>query len=109
MSDLVEIITDDNFIEEVQNSSKPFLLDFWAPWCNPCLALQPVLDQLAEAYGDKIRIGKMNVSENATIPAQMAVRNIPRLVMFKDGEIVDECVGANKKKIIDMCETIANA
>ena len=51
----------------------------------------------------------MNVSENAVIPAQMAVRNIPRLVMFKDGEVVDECVGANKKKIIDMCEAIANA
>lgn len=92
--DKVLEFTDDNFEAEVLQSSQPVLVDFWATWCAPCKAIAPVIDELAETYAGKVRIGKVNVDENQAIPGQYGVRGIPTLVLFKDGQVVDQLVGA---------------
>ncbi len=98
-------ITDDTFDSEVLQSSTPVLVDFWAPWCGPCLAIGPVLEDLAKEYSGKVKVVKMNVDENANIPAQFGVRSIPYLVMFKGGDAVDSIVGAvPKNKLKDLFE-----
>ena len=89
--------TDENFDAEVLQSSVPVLVDFWATWCAPCKAIAPVLDQLADEYDSKIKIGKVNVDENPAIPGQYGVRGIPTLILFQDGQIVDQLVGAVPK------------
>ena len=73
------------------------MVDFWAPWCGPCVALSPTLDALSEEYGENVSIAKMNVDENANIPAEYGVRSIPFLVMFKDGKVFDTLIGAQPK------------
>lgn len=93
--------TDDNFDAEVLQSSTPVLVDFWATWCAPCKAIAPVLDQLAGDYDGKVKIGKVNVDENPAIPGQYGVRGIPTLILFKDGQIVDQLVGAVPKNQLE--------
>lgn len=86
--------TDATFEQDVLKSDVPVLLDFWAPWCGPCRAIGPVLDELAAAKGNSVRIVKMNVDENQEIPAQFGVRSIPFLAIIKNGEVVAQQVGA---------------
>jgi thioredoxin 1 len=95
----VEIIevTDSNFEESVLKSEIPTLLDFWAPWCAPCKAIAPVIEEFAKNYEGKIRVAKMNVDDNPSTPGKFGVRGIPTLILFKDGEIVDQAVGAVPK------------
>ncbi|NCP77906.1 MAG: thioredoxin [Desulfuromonadales bacterium] len=92
--DKVCAFTDDNFEAEVLKSSEPVLVDFWATWCAPCKAIGPIVEELAESYAGRIKIGKVNVDENQATPGQYGVRGIPTLVLFKDGKVVDQLVGA---------------
>ena len=105
MSDLIISVTDDNFEAQVKGSDKPVLVDFWAPWCQPCLKLAPTLDEVAAEYGDKVTIAKMNVDENANIPAEMNVKSIPFLVLFKGGQVVTTKVGqASKAELMSLID-----
>lgn len=100
MSDKILNITDDSFDEKVLNSDVPVLVDFWAPWCGPCLAIAPHLEEIAEEYGDKVRIAKMDVDNNVNVPANFGVRSIPYLVAFKDGKQVKSLTGSHPKAAI---------
>ena len=89
--------TDDSFEDDVLNSEKPVLVDFWAEWCGPCRMVGPVVDELAGEYEGKAKIGKVNVDENSEISTKYGIRSIPSLLIFKDGEVVDQIVGAVPK------------
>jgi len=97
MSDNVLIVTDTNFSDEVISSEKPVLVDFWAPWCGPCKAIGPVINELAGEFNDKIKFTKCNVDENPITPAKYGIRSIPTLIFFKDGSIAEQVVGAVPK------------
>lgn len=89
-------ITENNF-EEFKNGDKPFVVDLWAEWCGPCRMLGPVVTELAGEYDGKIVVGKCDIEENQNIPMEYGVRNIPTLLFFKGGELVDKFVGAGSK------------
>ena len=89
-------VTGANF-EELVNSGKPMVLDFWAEWCGPCRMVAPIIDELATEYEGRVTIGKMDVDENNDVVAQFGVRNIPTVLFFKDGQVVDKQVGAAPK------------
>ena len=93
-------ITDSNFEEIVIKSEKPVLVDFWATWCGPCRMVGPIVDELAEEYKDKAVVGKMNVDDNSEVPSKFGIRNIPALLIFKNGEIVDKVIGAVPKNVL---------
>ncbi|MCX6295548.1 MAG: thioredoxin [Bacteroidetes bacterium] len=94
-------ITDANFDELVAKSTKPVLLDFWAEWCGPCRMVGPVVEELSKDYGDTAVIGKVNVDNNANISAMFGIRNIPTILFFNGGEVVDKQVGAVSKSVLD--------
>jgi len=89
-------ITNDNFKTEVLQSDKPVLLDFWATWCGPCRMLSPIVDEVAEERSD-IKVGKVNVDEQPELAAEFGVMSIPTLLVFKDGQLVNQSVGARPK------------
>jgi|SRR5690554_5779769 thioredoxin 1 len=96
-SDKVLNLTMDNFEDEVENSNLPVLVDFWAAWCGPCKMIAPIIDQLAEEFDGKAKIAKVNVDENRELSMRFQVTSIPTLLLFKDGEVVNQLVGARPK------------
>lgn len=88
--------TDQNFQEEVLNSKTPVLVDFWAEWCAPCRIVSPIVDELAKEYGEKLKVGKLNVDENQ-ISGTYGIMSIPSLLIFKNGQVVKQMVGAQSK------------
>ena len=93
----VQEINDKNFEIEVINSDIPVLIDFWAPWCGPCRAVGPVVDELAKDYAGKLKVVKMNVDDNPLTPSRFGVRSIPNLLLFKNGQVKDQIIGAVPK------------
>jgi thioredoxin 1 len=93
-------ITDQNFDNEVVNSSTPVLVDFWAAWCAPCRAIAPTVDAIAEEYKGRVKVGKVDVDANAATGARFNVRGIPTLLVFKGGQVKEQIVGAVDKSII---------
>ncbi|MBG0776468.1 MAG: thioredoxin [Desulfovibrionaceae bacterium] len=93
-------VTDSNFEEEVLKSETPVLVDFWAPWCGPCRAMGPVIDELATEYTGQVKIAKMNVDENPATPGKYGIRAIPTLILYKGGDVLEQITGAVSKSSI---------
>jgi thioredoxin 1 len=96
MTDLMQV-TDDSFENEVLKAPLPVLMDLWAPWCGPCRAIAPIVDELANEYTGRLKVVKMNVDDNPRTPSRYGVRGIPNLILFKDGELKEQIVGAVPK------------
>lgn len=97
MSDLIKSVSDDSFEKWVINAELPVLLDFWAPWCGPCNAITPVLEEIAKLYAGKLIVTKINIDENSVTPQKFGVRGIPTLILFKNGEVESTKVGPVSK------------
>ena len=91
-------LTQENFAQEVLNAPAPVLVDFWAEWCGPCKMIAPVLNELADEYSGKIKIGKVNIDEQQSLAAEYGVRAIPTLLLFSKGQVAEQMVGARSKR-----------
>ena len=101
-SDKVLHVNDAEF-DALVKSEQPTLVDFWAPWCGPCKAIGPVIEDLAAEYEGKVTIAKMNVDDNPVTPGKFGIRAIPTLIIFKDGEVVDQITGSvGKSELVDL-------
>lgn len=101
MSETIIEIDDDSFEKEVLNSEKPVMVDFWAPWCGPCRAIGPIVEELEKAHGDKVKFVKLNVDDNPVSPSKYGIRAIPTLIFFKDGKSVDQITGMVAKSKLE--------
>jgi thioredoxin 1 len=100
MSELVREVTDDSFEQDVLKADQPVLVDFWAAWCAPCRMLAPTIEQIAQDFEGKARVVKLDVDDNAATSARFNIRGIPTLLLFKDGEVKDQVVGATSRESI---------
>ncbi|NPB06296.1 MAG: thioredoxin [Aquificae bacterium] len=100
MAGRVITLTEENWDREVLQSDKPVLVDFWAPWCGPCRIIAPIIEELAEEFGDQIKVGKLNTDENPNIAMRYGIRAIPTLILFKNGEVVDTRIGVQPKEAL---------
>jgi thioredoxin 1 len=91
-------LTQDNFAKEVTQSTVPVLVDFWAEWCGPCKSIAPVLDELAEEFDSRVKIGKVNIDEQQGLAAEYGVRAIPTLLLFSKGQVAEQMVGLRSKR-----------
>ena len=94
----ITTLTDDNFEDEVLNADQPVLVDFWATWCGPCRQVAPIIEDLADEFEGRAKVGKVDVDDNPQTAQQFGVRSIPTLLFFKDGEVQETLVGASGKK-----------
>ena len=97
MNDKIVHVTDDNFENEVLQSSEPVLVDYWAEWCGPCKMIAPVLDEICGEYDGRVKIAKLNIDDNPDTPPRYGIRGIPTLMLFKNGEVEATKVGAVSK------------
>jgi thioredoxin 1 len=98
-------VTDASFEQEVLKSEAPVLIDFWAPWCGPCKAIAPIVDELASTYSGRVKITKMNIDQNSATPSRFGVRGIPTLLVFKGGQVKEQIVGFVEKEKIEAALT----
>ena len=106
MSDKIVYTNDSGFEADVLQSDKAILVDFWAEWCGPCKMIAPLLDDAAEDYADRMKVVKLNIDENPNTPNKFGIRSIPTLMLFKDGDVLGQKVGAmSKKQLTEFLET----
>jgi thioredoxin 1 len=97
-SPLIVTLTQENFAKEVLQSAAPVLVDFWAEWCGPCKMIAPLLDELADEYDGKVKIGKVNIDEQQALAAEYGIRAIPTLLLISKGQVTEQMVGAKSKR-----------
>ena len=97
-SPLIVTLTQENFVQQVLQSPAPVLVDFWAEWCGPCKMIAPILDELADEYDGRVKIGKVNIDEQQGVAAEYGIRAIPTLLLFHKGQVADQIIGLRSKR-----------